>query len=191
MGGGKKENAPEIDNLSSLARNLFNETAGLRKEFTAQGLEALKTGGISAQLPMIARAVEASKGQLSQDLQSTQDSLARSGLVGTPFGQNILAQGRIMGGQNISNIPTSFAQNTINMIPNFIAAMTGQSMGGAGQAAQAQSSLYGSYNNAYSNILSAGIPSAMQMGGKLISGAAGGMMPTGGAMGAGGGGMWV
>lgn len=188
MGGGKKENAPEIDNLSSLARSLFNQTAGLRKEYTAQGLEALKTGGISAQLPMIARAVEASKGQLSQDLQATSDDLAKHRLVGTPFGQSILSQGRILGGQQIANIPTNYAQNTINMIPNFIAAMTGTSMSGAGQAASAQSQLYSSYNDAYSRILSAGIPTAMDIGGQLLGTATKSMMP---GLSGGGGGIFV
>lgn len=163
---------------------MFNETAGLRKEFTNQWLEALRTGGISAQLPMIARAVEASKGQLSQDLQATSENLAKHRLVGTPFGQSILSQGRILGGQQIANIPTSYAQNSINMIPSFLAAMTGTSMSGAGQAASAQSQLYSSYNNAYSNILSAGIPTAMQMGGQLIGGAVTGGMGGGGMSGA-------
>ena len=149
MGGGKKENSSQTDDLGQYARLLFNETARLRNELTAQGLEALQTGGISARLPIIARALEASKSAASQSRQQTIDSLARSNLAGTPFGQAILAQQEIQGNQHTADIPTQYASNVIGLIPQYITALTGQGITGLGGAASAQTGLYGSYNNAY------------------------------------------
>lgn len=157
-GGGKQDSSPQIDKLSQLGQQLFNETSGVRGTMLQQGEEALKTGGIGAQIPMITRALDASRSQLSTDLQSTSDDLAKHRLVGTPFGQSIMQNARVLGNQGISQIPTNFAQGAIAQLPGFISALTGQGMGGMGQAASAQSNVTSSYNNAYSQILSAAMP---------------------------------
>lgn len=190
MGGGKKENSPQTDQLSSMARALFNQTAGLRKEYTNQSLEALKTGGITAQIPIIARALEHSRRAQSQSRQTTTDNLARTGLVGTPFGQSILAQQEITGNQQIADIPTNYAQSFINQIPNFVSTMTGQGIQGQGQASSNEVQLYGSYNNAYGQVMPTIISQGLGMAGKIAGAAAGGMMGGmgGGAMGGIGGG---
>lgn len=171
-GGGKKESSGETDQLGQYSRALFNETSPLRQQIENQGLEALKTGGIGAQIPMIARAVESSKSQLATDLQSARDDQAKYRLNGTPFGQSIIQQARIAGNQGISQIPTNYAQNFISMLPSFVSGITGMGLQGQGQAANAQTSLYGSYNNGYSQILSAGIPGMTGMTGNIVSGAA-------------------
>lgn len=176
-GGGKKESSSETDYLGQYARALFNQTSPLRKEFTDQSLEALKTGGIGAQIPLIARAVEASKAQTSQNLQTTQENLAKSRLAGTPFGQAIMAGSRIAGDQATARIPTDYAQGFISQIPGFIGAMTGTAVQGQSGAAANQTQLYSSYNQGYSNILSAGIPGFQKMAGDIIGGAAGGFLP--------------
>lgn len=171
-GGGKKESSYETDQLGQYARALFNQTSPLRNEFTKQSLEALKTGGIGAQIPLIARALEASKAQTSRDLVTTQDDLARTRLVGTPFGQAIMAGARIAGNQATARIPTDYAQGFISQIPGFIGAMTGTAVQGQSGAAANQTQLYSSYNQGYSNILSAGIPGFQKMAGDAIGGAA-------------------
>lgn len=176
-GGGKKESSSETDYLGQYARALFNETSPLRKEFTDQSLEALKTGGIGAQIPLIARAIEASKAQTSQNLFTTFENLSKSRLAGTPFGQAIMAGSRIAGDQATARIPTDYAQSFISQIPGFIGAMTGTAVQGQSGAAANQTQLYNSYNQGYSNILSASIPGFQQMAGSMIGGAAGSFLP--------------
>ena len=177
--GGKKSSSPEVDNLGSYARALFNETAGLRKTYEDQGLEALKTGGITAQIPLIARALEASKGQLSQDLQATNDDLARQNLAGTPFGEGIRSQARITGGQQIARIPTDYAQGFIQQLPSFLASLTGQSFGGMGNAAGAQSNIVQSRNQGFTSSLNTFVPLATSLGVGALSGGMGAGMGGG------------
>lgn len=179
MGGGKKENASQVDDLGSYARLLFNETAGLRQEFTDQGLEALQTGGINAKIPIIARALEASRGAMSRSRQTTHDSLARSNLAGTPFGQSILAQQEITGNQQIADIPTQYASNFVSLLPQYISTLTGQGVTGLGGAASAQTGLYGSYNNAYGQTTNTLASKGFDAATGAMSGAATGAMVGG------------
>ncbi len=190
MGGGKKENSPQTDHLGQMARALFNQTAGLRSEYLKQSEEALKTGGINAQIPIIARALEHSRQAQSQSRQTTTDNLARTGLAGTPFGQSILAQQEMTGNQQIADIPTNYAQHFISQIPAFITSMTGQGMQGQAGASQNETQLYSSYNNAYGQVMPTIISQGLGMAGKIAGAAAGGMMGGmgGGAMGGMGGG---
>lgn len=184
MGGGKKESSQNVDQLGQMARALFNETAGLRKEYMGQSMEALKTGGIGAQIPIIARALEASKSATSQSQQMTQDSLGRSGLIGTPFGQSILAQQIMQGNQHTADIPTQYAQNFISQIPSFITALTGQGIQGQSGAAADEVSLYNSYNqgvSGFNNMLGGKV---FDFGTNALMGAVGGMAGGGGMSGA-------
>lgn len=151
MGGGGKGSSNNTDTsaqLGQLAQTLFNETSPIRSELLGQGLEALRTGGIGAQIPMISRAIESSKSQLSQDLTGMQESLASTRLVGTPFAQHILGQGRIAGNQGIANIPTNYAQNFISQLPSFVSSLTGQGVSGMGSAAGAAAQTQASMNAA-------------------------------------------
>lgn len=157
-GGGKQKSSPQIDQLGAIAKQLYNDTSSVRNTMLKQGEEALKTGGIGAQIPMITRALDQSRSQLSTDLASTKEDLAKYRLVGTPFGQSILQNAQVVGNQGISQIPTNFAQGMIAQLPGFVSALTGQGMSGMGQAASAQSNVTSSYNNAYSQILSAAVP---------------------------------
>lgn len=184
MGGGKKESSQNVDHLGQMARALFNETSALRKEYQGQSLEALKTGGIGAQIPIIARALEASKSAASQSRQQTVDSLSRSNLAGTPFGQAILAQQEIQGNQHTADIPTQYAQSFISQIPSFITALTGQGIQGQQGAAQNEVSLYNSYNqgvSSFNNMLGGKV---FDFGTQAIMGAMGGAMGGGGMTGA-------
>lgn len=176
-GGGKKENSSETDYLGQYARALFNETSPLRQEYTKQALEGLRTGGIGAQIPLIARAVEASKAQTSQDLLTTQENLNKSRLSSTPFGQAILAGTRIAGNQATARIPTDYAQGFIQQVPGYAMGLTGQAVQGQTGASSNQVGLYNSYNQGYSNILSAGIPGFQKMAGDMVGGIAKSFLP--------------
>ena|SRR5690242_16523417 len=120
-GPGKVDNIDQIDQLAKVAQNflkrskfLFQSAKPLVAESNAQQLEALKTGGVGARIPMIQRAVEASKSATANALSGTSAELATSGVAGTPFAANILAGARMSGEQATSQIPTNIAQNILS-----------------------------------------------------------------------------
>lgn len=75
-------------------------------------------GGI--QVPIISQALEAVRRASSQSQQGTQEELARTGLTGTPFGQNILATGKREGNLAAANTQTDIMKSLYNLIPNFV-----------------------------------------------------------------------
>lgn len=131
-GGGKgpgKVATPEATNqLLTAATKIVKGTNPVRTELLSQMLEALKTGGVGAQIPLIQRSVEASKQATSNAMVGTTEGLAQSNLVGTPFGQRILAQQRQAGAQQASQIPTQIAGQIAGGAPAFVAAMQGQGL---------------------------------------------------------------
>lgn len=107
--------------LKAINKNLV-DTQGLRgfnNSFIQQVTEALRTGGIGAQIPIIGQAVSSANQAQSQALQGTENSLASSGLTRSPYGQSILAQQRQQGAQAIGRIPTDYAQQFIGQGPSF------------------------------------------------------------------------
>ena len=107
------------------------------KTFGAQETEALKTGGVGAQIPIINRAVDASRGAESSANQETQQALARAGLANTSFGASILGNQNMAGRQATAAIPTNIASQFISAVPG--TASTG--VGAASAAASANRSM--------------------------------------------------
>ena len=106
----------------------------------AQIYEALKTGGIGARLPIAQQGVEQSRAATSTAMTGTQESLSRSGLLKTPWGQSTLAGVRQSGEQATNRIPTDIAQQFISLAPNFLSSVLGTQMGGASNLAQVDAS---------------------------------------------------
>jgi hypothetical protein len=120
-GPGKVGSIDQIGQLSNLANSflkkmnfLFKQGKPLVAESSAQQLEALRTGGVGAKIPLIQRSVEASKQATGTALAATKDDLAAAGIGATPFGQNILAQTRMRGEQAASQIPPAIAEDVIH-----------------------------------------------------------------------------
>src|SRR6266403_1864313 len=67
------------------------------KAFGQQETEALKTGGVNAQIPIISRAVDASRGAESAANTQQQESLARAGLANTSFGAQVMGNQQMAG----------------------------------------------------------------------------------------------
>lgn len=107
------------------------------KAFGQQETEALKTGGVNAQIPIINRAVDASRGAESSANQDTQQALARAGLADTSFGAQILGNQKMQGAQNTAAIPG-------NIAGQFISAVPGTASTGVGAAEGAAASNYSS-----------------------------------------------
>ena len=129
-GAGKPETPEQITKLGQIAETILKQAGPLRKELLGQTLEALKTGGVGARIPVIQRAVESSKQATSNALRGTTESLGATGLASSPYGQSILANIRTQGGQATSQIPTQIAENFIGAAPGIVASMQGQGLQG-------------------------------------------------------------
>lgn len=116
--GKSKTTSPAASTLARLAEQFAGETKGARTGLLDAMQEVLATGGSS--VPIISSAVDASRSASSRALQQTEESLATSGLAGTPFGENILAGQRGEGERSVAATQEGLAQNIFNMISNFV-----------------------------------------------------------------------
>lgn len=139
----------------------------------AQGLEALRTGGVEARIPIIQTAVEQSKNALSQGLQQTEEQLALSGILKSPFGQRILAGQRIEGESAIGAIPTNIAQGMIQQIPQISGNQLGVAIQGMGSASNAASAIRAAEIQAFSQFLTTAQNNATQLGSMGMGGGKG------------------
>ena len=135
MGGAPtKAQSPEgVDKLLRAAESILQQSAPARKELLGQTLEALKTGGVGARIPIIQRAVEASKQATGNALRQTSGDLASRGITG-PYASSILAATREGGAQATSQIPTNIAGEMIGRAPGIVGGFTGQALGGLSTA---------------------------------------------------------
>jgi hypothetical protein len=114
--------------LSAEGKQLLGETEELRKTFWGQLLELLQTGGIGAQIPIIGQAEEQSRKATSKALSDLTNSLATSGLAGTPYGERAEAEARVQG-------ESSVMQNIMNVVMQMFNAISGATTGLAGTIA--------------------------------------------------------
>jgi hypothetical protein len=101
-------------------------------------VEDVKTGGGTAWLPAIQKAMEQSRRATSRAMTGTTESLAKTGLVGTPFGQRILAGTRLEGEQATGAVPGQVTAQLLQMLPGFITGQGQTVVSGLGSAAGAQ-----------------------------------------------------
>ena len=135
MGGAPtKAQSPEgVDKLLRAAESILQQSAPARKELLGQTLEALKTGGVGARIPIIQRAVEASKQATGNAMRETSGQLASRGITG-PYASSILSATREAGGQAASQIPTNIAGEMVGAAPGVIGGFTSQALGGLSSA---------------------------------------------------------
>lgn len=174
-GGGKDTNQPS--GSAALERFLgeyTEQTRSGRSTLFAQITEALKTGGVGARLPIVGKAVEASKAATSSAMRGTEETLARTGLTRTPWGQNVLAGQRLEGELAVSRIPTDMTQAFLaGTLPAFTGApntIVGGYSNLAATQTQAQISQNTLINDLFTSIFAAG---------GAIGGAAAGKPPVG------------
>ena len=139
----KQALAQGLQQAQTQSRGLFQTQQPIRKELSGQILEALRTGGVGAQIPVVQRAVENTKQATSGALRNTESALQGGNLMNTPFGQTILAQQRQSGAQAASNIPTDIARAFIGGAPEFIGTAGGQAAGLSGGLANSALGAYG------------------------------------------------
>ena len=130
----------KLDETADVFQSLATTLAG-------QVEEGLKTGGVGAQMPIINKAVEASRQAGSNTLRTLDENLARTGMAGTPFGARTRAGAVQAGELATSRVPT-------NIVQEFLKTMTPQATGaleGAGRVrgagAMARTALAGQKGN--------------------------------------------
>jgi hypothetical protein len=131
------------------------------KTYGQQETEALKTGGVNAQIPVINRAVDASRGAESTSNQQTQQALARAGLANTSFGAQILGNQEQAGAENTASVPTNIASQFISTVPG-----TSNTGVGAASGAAAANRSYTSTPSFWSSFMQ-GFQGLEQTGGDL------------------------
>lgn len=145
MGGGKGGSAnkgstsisaapdPEV---SAFTKELREGTKPIRDEVFGQVLEALKTGGIGARLPIIQKSVEASRAATSEALTATKASASGTGLEKSPFLQTLLANTRLAGAASTNAIPQNIAKEFIDIAPSLATGSAAQILTGLTGAGQ-------------------------------------------------------
>lgn len=99
-----------------------------------QESEALRTGGITNQIPLINRKVDAARQAASQSNQSTRDILAKYGLAGSAFGARTIAEETAQQNQDVANVPANTVEEILGQAPAVALGATGQGFRGLGDA---------------------------------------------------------
>lgn len=140
MGGGgsgktstSTQSSPYATLLANWSDRLMKTWMPVQNQLASQTGEALKTGGVNAQIPIISRAVDAARQGATQTEEQTRQSLARSGTSG-PEAQAILGEERMAEGDRIAGIGPGIASQFISQAPQMSQAGIGQAFSGAGQA---------------------------------------------------------
>ncbi|HXU80084.1 MAG TPA: hypothetical protein VN914_01720 [Polyangia bacterium] len=128
-GGSVKKSSAE-EGLLSVASQLINESAPLRKEVLGQTLESMQTGGIGAQLPIVQKGIEASRAATASTLSGLDESLARSGLGRSSAAIANRANTTLTGELATQAIPQDVASQFIAIAPSLTMGFTGQGMQG-------------------------------------------------------------
>jgi len=138
--------APQADTsplqqlLAQYGQAFLRQTRPVRKEVLGQLLEALRTGGVKANIPMIQQAVSRANQATAAALQQTAEQLGQRN-IGGPFAQSILARQRLLGNQQAAAIPTQMAQQVIGQFLPFASQVQSLGMGGFSTAAQSAQQL--------------------------------------------------
>lgn len=152
---GKGGTSSADNTLSQAASGVIQEGKPLRTELLGQQLEALQTGGVGAQIPIIGAAQSQSRQATARALAGITDDLARSGLARSPFGQRQLASTRLSGEAATDLIPSQVAQAFIAGAPTTGFAGIAPGISGLGTAAGTSAQRDVAKGNQNAQILSA------------------------------------
>lgn len=141
-----KQSSQAATQLQQTADQLLGEQSGLRNKFIGSltGLLANKGATPYTELDP-SGAIEANKFASAQALQQTKNSLAGSGLLGTPFGEGIVANQRGQAASAQSQIAPQYKnesmnraqqsyQAVLNLVPQFLTGTLGSITSGLGAA---------------------------------------------------------
>lgn len=124
------------DTLGRLSVRSFNEGDPTRKMLFGQINQALQTGGVGQQTPIVQNAVTNSLTSSAGAMKSAKEALGSANLGSDPLSMGILAGINTQSAQQRSQIPTDFAaQLAYGLGPQMSNEATGQGISGLGTAA--------------------------------------------------------
>jgi hypothetical protein len=139
-GGGKTSSSssstssPWADVLGKIGLQEWRMAKPAISTYNQQAAEALKTGGVNANIPSINAAVDASRQSSSQSETQLREQLARSGLAGTPFAETIMAQTQGGDAARTGAIPAEATQAFIGQAVPQLEGQAGRAAGAIGTA---------------------------------------------------------
>ncbi len=135
--GGKGN--PPAESLSKFTNTLEREGRPARQTFMNQGFEALNTGGVGAQIPILAKAMDDQRRALGMALNKS-ESLAGNMGGGAILGQGVVNQ-RYQGEKAINRFPVEYANQLGQQAQQYAYGAPPIVARGLAQAAQAQDQL--------------------------------------------------
>ena len=94
------------------------------QQLLGQEGEALRTGGITNQIPIINRQVDAARQAASSSAQNTQQMLSQYGLANSAFGARIMAEQNAQANQDVANVPSNTIEGILSQAPSVAANAT-------------------------------------------------------------------
>lgn len=162
MGGSKQSGASKGQEQRS--QSLFDTWNPLQNSLAGQGNQLVQTGGIAQMIPMLTTLMNSARSGFSKSMTSLNDSLGRSRLAGTPFGQRLKSDQSMQGEQQVASVIPQFYQW---FLPQVMNAMTGNSA----TAMQGMSAVTGAETqrgNANQASQTALMQSGMQLAGQML-----------------------
>lgn len=137
----KALSTPGTRSLDDIVKALLSETEPGRKTLFDQINEALKTGGVGAQIPIVSRAIEGSKRATSDALRGIDARASQAGIAGTPFAESIRAGAAVEGAARTADVgPQVTLEFLARALPGLFG-QTGQAVSGAQTVAQAETQM--------------------------------------------------
>lgn len=124
-GGSAKQTSSAGTLLEQLGSQLIGEQQGLRQTLIGKLSGLLAGNGANPATKLDpSGAIEASRLAEAKTLRETADSMAKSGLGGTPFGEGIIASQRMAGNYNVSQIAPAYEnqskQNQLGLLQTIL-----------------------------------------------------------------------
>lgn len=142
MSGGKSQSSGTSSTLSPyaamLARYGVQSLKGaepVMQQLLGQEGEALRTGGITNQIPIINRQVDAARQAAAESGTNTQEMLSKYGLANSAFGARIMAEQNAQSAQDVANVPANTIQGILAQAPQVAESAMGEGAGLLGTAA--------------------------------------------------------
>ncbi len=124
VGGGKSGSSGSSTTISPYAAMLakfgvqnLKAAEPVTQQLLSQEGEALRTGGVTNQIPLINRGVDAARQAGSQSNQSAQQLISQYGLSGSAFGARLMAEQNQQNNQNVANVPAEVTQSILSQAP--------------------------------------------------------------------------
>jgi len=127
MGGSKAQQPGISKEQENRSKSLFDTWNPLQTSLAGQGNQLVQTGGISQMIPMLTTLLNSARSGFSKSMTSLNDSLGRSRLAGTPFGQRLKSDQQMAGEQQVASTIPQFYQW---FLPQVMNAMTGNTATG-------------------------------------------------------------